>query len=103
MATRTITVHDRCTVEGCNRVLHSIHEGERGICSSCWYKRIPDDTKKSLNKLVASAFNGSTDEQRDAAVEEAIGKLCRDDGRCAKCGGIMVHERLKGYRCPTCD
>lgn len=22
---------------------------------------------------------------------------------CDRCGGMMIHERLKGYRCPRCD
>lgn len=79
MATRTIIVHDRCTIDGCNRLLHSIIEGERGICSSCYYKRMPADTKRALNKLIASAFNDSTDQQREEAVSEAVEKLHRDE------------------------
>lgn len=79
MATRIITVHDRCTTEGCNKVLHSIVEGERGICSSCWFKQMPTDTKKAMNKLLASAFNGSTEEQRGATVQDVMDKLKRDE------------------------
>lgn len=78
MTIRTITVHDRCTVEGCNHVLHSIAEGVRGLCSSCHFKQQPTDTKQALNKLIASAFNGSTEEQRGAAVQDAMDKLKRD-------------------------
>ncbi len=75
MATRTITVHDRCTVEGCNRVLQSILEGERGTCSSCWFKAMKPETKQALNKVIASAFNGSTEEQRNVAVDKAMDAL----------------------------
>ena len=70
MATRTITVHDRCTTEGCGRVLLSIPEGERGLCSSCWFKSLSPDAKKSMNKLLASAFDGSTDAQVGCATFE---------------------------------
>ena len=79
MATRTITVHDRCTREGCDRVLHSILEGERGVCSSCWYKSMPADTKKAMNRLIASAFNGSSEAEKGAAVDDAMEKLRRDE------------------------
>ena len=78
MATRTITVHDRCTAEGCSRVLLSILEGERGTCSSCWYKTLSADMKKSLNRLVASAFNGATEAEKGAAVDDAFKKLRQD-------------------------
>lgn len=79
MATRTITIHDRCTTAGCGRVLHSIAEGERGTCSSCWFKAMPPDTKKAMDRLVASAFNGATEEQKNMAVDEAMNKLKRDE------------------------
>jgi hypothetical protein len=80
VATRTITVHDRCTVEGCNRVLLSIAEGERGTCGSCWFKGMPADTKRAMNRLIASAFNRSSESERDAAVDDAMDKLARDRG-----------------------
>lgn len=105
MATRTITVHDRCTVPDCNRVLHSIREGEMGVCSSCWFASLKPETKGAINKLIASAFNGSTEEQKGSAVSEAMKRL---DGeryaypvrRCEKCQSEMAHERQTGYRCP---
>ena len=77
---RTITVWYRCTREGCSRTLHSISEGERGVCSSCWFKSMPADTKQTLNKLIASAFNGASETEKDAAVTDAMGKLKRDEG-----------------------
>lgn len=79
MATRTITVHDRCTAEGCGKVLLSIAEGIRGTCSSCWYKKVPEDTKRALGKLVASAFNGSTEEQRTVLLKDAMDKMKCDE------------------------
>jgi hypothetical protein len=79
MATRTITVHDRCTVPACGRVLHSISEGERGLCSSCWVAQLKPDTKKALNRLIASAFNGSGEAERGEAASDALSKLRRDD------------------------
>ena len=78
MTTRTITVHDRCTSVGCNRVLYTISEGVRGVCASCWFKQMPTDTKQAMNKPLASAFNGSTEEQRGDAVQDAMDKLKRD-------------------------
>lgn len=72
MATRTIVIHDRCTTPSCNRTLHTIAEGERGTCSSCWFKTLTPAVKSSMNKLIASAFNGSTEEQKSAAVDEAL-------------------------------
>lgn len=75
MATRTITVHDKCTIEGCNRTLHSITEGERGSCSSCWFLSMPKGTKQALNRLIASAFNGSSEQQKEDAVTDAMRKL----------------------------
>ena len=74
MATRAITVHDRCTTPECNRVLHSISEGERGLCSSCWVKTLSADQKKAMNRLIASAFNGSSDHEKKAAVDDAFRK-----------------------------
>ena len=77
---RTTTVYDRCTRDGCSRTLHSLREAENGVCSSCWVKEMPADTKKALNKLIAAAFNGSTIEQKDVAVQDAMDKLKRDEG-----------------------
>lgn len=81
MATRTITVHDRCTTESCGRVLHSISEGERGLCSSCWVKGLKPETMKSLNRLIASAFNGASDAEKDAAVDDAFKQLGQEEER----------------------
>ncbi len=80
MATRTITVHDRCTTLECGRVLHTIREGEEGLCSSCSFKRMPSDTKSAMKRLLASAFNGSTDAEKNAVVKEAMEKVRRDKG-----------------------
>lgn len=79
MATRTITVHDRCTKPGCNRVLHSMSEGERGVCSSCWFREMPQDTKGALNRVIRAAFNGADEAEKGAAVEDAMSKLRRDE------------------------
>ena len=78
MATRTVVVHDRCTTPECGKVLHSIREGERGLCCSCWVKAMPADTKKAMNRLIACAFNGSSEEEKDAAVKDAMEKVQRD-------------------------
>jgi hypothetical protein len=75
MSTRTITVHDRCTTPDCGRALHSIREGESGLCSSCWVKTLPADTKRALNRLVAVAFNGAGAAEKEAAVKDAFDKL----------------------------
>ena len=78
MGTRIVTSHDRCTVPECNRVLHSIREGESGLCGSCAFKKMPADTKAAMNRLLASAFNGVSDSDKDNAVKEALKKLKRD-------------------------
>jgi hypothetical protein len=74
---RTITVWDKCE---CGRTLHSISEGERGRCATCWVKSMPPDTRRAMNRLIAAAFNESTSEQKDAVVKEALTKLARDQG-----------------------
>ncbi len=78
MATRTITVHDRCTAPECGKVLHSIREGESGLCGACAFKRMPADTKAAMKRLLASAFNGSSDAEKDAAVQSAMNLVNRD-------------------------
>lgn len=80
MATRTITIHDSCTTTGCNRTLHSIVEGERGTCSSCWFKSLKPETKKSMNRMIASAFNGASESEKDEAVDDAMKKLEEEKG-----------------------
>lgn len=39
---------DRCTT--CGHQLHSIHEWQRGTCSSCWFAKMPSDTKQALDR-----------------------------------------------------
>ncbi len=73
---QTIEIWDRCE---CGRVLHSVAEATRGTCSSCWFKTMPGDTKRAMNRLVASAFNKANDSQKDAAIAEAMEKLNRDE------------------------
>jgi hypothetical protein len=67
-ATRTVTVYDHCT---CGRVLHSLREAESGQCARCWFAAMSPEKRKDLNRLVAAAFDGSTDAQKEAAVREA--------------------------------
>ena len=73
---RTVELWNLCT---CGQVLHSISEGERGTCSSCWFKSLSPEKHKAMKGLIASAFNGATDAQKDAAVDEAF-KQFRKDG-----------------------
>ena len=75
MATRMVLIYDKCTTPGCNRTLHSISEGERGTCSSCWVSALKPETRKAMNRLIASAFNGASDAEKDAAVDDAFKKL----------------------------
>jgi hypothetical protein len=35
-------------------------------------KAMPADKKKAMNRLIACAFNGSTEQEKDKAVEEAF-------------------------------
>ena len=76
MATRTITIHDVCTK--CNRVLHGIAEGERGTCSSCWVSSLRPETKRAMNRLIASAFNGSSEEEKGKVADEAFEQLRKE-------------------------
>ena len=59
----------------CGRVLHSVSEATRGTCASCWIAAMKPSTKKALNTLIASAFNGSTDAQKSRAVDDAFDAL----------------------------
>lgn len=79
MTTRMVEIHDRCTTVGCGKVLHSIREGESGLCGACAFKLIPTDTKRAINRLLSSAFNGSSEAEKDAAVKEAMEKVKRDE------------------------
>lgn len=73
---RTVEVWNVCE---CGEILHSMSEGERGTCSSCWVKSWTPEKRKAMGTLIASAFNGSTDAQKDAAIDEAF-KQTRKDG-----------------------
>lgn len=75
MATRTITIHDRCTKAACGRVLHNVAEAERGVCAACWWKEAKPETKRAMNQLIAAAFNGSNEQQKDVAVDGALSAL----------------------------
>jgi DNA-directed RNA polymerase subunit RPC12/RpoP len=77
VATRTITIHDVCTTDGCGRTLHSISEGERGRCGSCWFKSLSAEDRKSMNRLIASAFNGSSNAEKEAAVDDAVKRFVK--------------------------
>lgn len=72
---RTVTVWDRCE---CGRVLHSITEGQRGTCGTCWFKSMPSDTKAVLNKMIAAAFKPTSEDEKGRLVDEAMKKLDRD-------------------------
>lgn len=72
---RTIEIWDQCE---CGNVLHSIVEGERGTCGSCWIKAMPADTKLALNKLIAAAFTPMTPEAVSAIIDDAFEKVDRD-------------------------
>lgn len=74
---RTTEVWNVCE---CGRILHSLHEAERGECSGCWVAKMPADTKNAMNKLLASAFNGlAKDESKiGPIIDDAMSKLDRD-------------------------
>lgn len=72
---RTIEIWDKCE---CGNVLHSIVEGERGTCGSCWLKAMPADTKRTLNKLLAAAFKPTSAEEVKGIIDDAFEKLDRD-------------------------
>ncbi|TMJ00857.1 MAG: hypothetical protein E6G97_18150 [Alphaproteobacteria bacterium] len=84
MSTRTITVHDRCTK--CNRTLHFISEGERGVCGPCWVASLAPETKKAINRVIASAFNGSGEEEKSQAVDGAMKALQQEDKKPSAAG-----------------
>jgi hypothetical protein len=72
---RPVTVWDRCRTPGCQQALFSLREAENGQCSTCWVAGLSKEKKSALNRLVASAFNGSTDEQKGKAVDDAMDAL----------------------------
>jgi hypothetical protein len=71
-AKRTVEVWDRCTTPGCGRVLHSLREAQAGQCSSCWVKALSPEGRKSMNRLIASAFNGAGEAEKSEAVKDAL-------------------------------
>lgn len=62
----------------CGRVLKSIHEGKRCLCSTCWFKSMPSDTKQSLNRLLHAAFTNVDDKKAGELIDESMSKLQRD-------------------------
>lgn len=72
---RTIEIWDRCE---CGKTLHSIAEGQRGVCGPCWVKAMPRDTKEALDRLIASAFKPTSEADRGRLVDDAMAKLDRD-------------------------
>ena len=74
---RTIEIYNVCE---CGKTLHSIAEGIRGTCGSCWFKAMPADTKSAINKMIASAFvkPGMGDTEKDKLIDDAMAKLDRD-------------------------
>lgn len=65
----------------CGRILHSITEATRGTCAGCWIKSIKPETRSALNRLIGSAFNGSTGKQLDKAVDDAFNALAAEAAR----------------------
>lgn len=74
----TIEVWNVCE---CGRILHSMHEGKRGQCASCWMETMPSDTKAALNNLIGAAFRKDkpTDGEKDQLIDDAMSKLDRDE------------------------
>lgn len=72
MATRTVTIHDRCTTAGCGKLLHFVREAEAGQCSACWVKSMPPDKKRALQRLISVAFNGASEAEKHAVVDAAF-------------------------------
>jgi hypothetical protein len=54
-----------------------------------------DGPKDSVPFPPRWAYEHLTDEEYEA--------LKTSPARCGKCGGMKIHYRLKGYRCPHCD
>lgn len=81
MATkRTIEVYEVYDVcVKCERLLHSIAEGERGTCSTCWFADLKPGTHKAIKNLIAAAFNGSAESQKDKVVDDAFKAMRADE------------------------
>lgn len=75
-AKRTVEIWDRCE---CGKTLHSIAEGVRGLCSTCWFKDMPADTRASLKKLIAAAFKPTTEAEKHQVIDDAMSKVGRDE------------------------
>lgn len=76
-AKTTVEVWNVCE---CGRILHSLSEAQRGTCSSCWVRTMPADTKRAMNRLIASVFNGEAKDDKRARelIDDAMSKLDRD-------------------------
>lgn len=72
---QSVELWNVCT---CGAILHSISEGKRGTCSSCWIRDMDPSKKAAMNKVIAAAFNGSTNAEKDAAVDGVLQHF-RDD------------------------
>lgn len=74
----TIEVWNVCE---CGRILHSMVEGQRGTCSSCWFRSMPKDTKAAMNKMIGAAFRDepATEEEKSDLIDDAFEKLKRDE------------------------
>jgi rubrerythrin len=60
--------------------------------------RIAEETTEAEYEAALRALRER--EARQKAIEALTGWIWKP---CPKCGGPMVHYRLKGYRCPRCD
>lgn len=65
----TIEIYNICT---CGKTLHSINEGKRGLCSSCWFKTLGDTTKTAFKNLISATFKSITDEEKQKLVNNAF-------------------------------
>lgn len=98
----TIQVWNVCQ---CGRMLHSIAEGKRGSCGSCWLQSIPKDTVRALNRVIGAAFRNPppTSDEKGKLIDDAMNRLKELDSpplaRCSACGRGTWEPDVVGAQC----
>jgi hypothetical protein len=62
-------VFDRCQTPGCKCSLLSVLEGIRGTCTTCWFESQPPRIRRSMNALMAAAFDEDGTKAKAAALD----------------------------------
>jgi len=65
----------------CGQVLYDLTEATRGVCSRCWIKSLQPETLAALDTLLGMAFNKTTGEPLNKAIDSAFETLAIENKR----------------------